>query len=351
MLKKLNLKQRFLLIFLGIGLIPVVLTAMIALQQFNATSTKVANEKLEALRSVRKGQIKDYFNIIAEQVRTFSDDRMIIDAMKEFTAAGEQMLSSDNKVNFDEKKFAARYTYQMENTTNASNTDKKNWMNLDPLAKSLQQLYVSGNPKEIGAKEALEDAGDGSDYSKVHKKYHPHIRHYLQSFGFYDIFLVEPKTGRVIYSVFKEVDYATSLKNGPYADSNFAKAFQKAAVATDRDEVFLVDFENYAPSYGAPASFIASPIFETDGTKVGVLVFQMPVDEINRIMGGREGLGETGETYLIGHDHKMRSSSPLAAEGVSTLGNQIESDVIEHAFDGGAGLIQSDNYLGYEALS
>ena len=57
--------------------------------------------------------------------------------------------------------------------------------------------------------------------------------------------------------------------------------------------------------------FIASPIY--DGyRKVGVLIFQMPLAAITEIMGERAGLGNTGETYMVGPDMLMRSDSYLA---------------------------------------
>ena len=89
----------------------------------------------------------------------------------------------------------------------------------------------------------------------------PRIRSYLEKFGFYDIFLIDNETGHIVYSVFKEVDFATSLLTGPYKETNFARAFKAASQANDKDFVKLVDFEPYYPSYNAPASFIASPIF------------------------------------------------------------------------------------------
>ena len=67
-----------------------------------------------------------------------------------------------------------------------------------------------------------------------------------------------------------------------------------------------MDFKRYTPSYEAPASFIASPIFDGD-KKVGVAIFQMPIDRINGVMGFRSGMGETGESYLVGPDNLVRS--------------------------------------------
>jgi methyl-accepting chemotaxis protein len=50
--------------------------------------------------------------------------------------------------------------------------------------------------------------------------------------------------------------------------------------------------------------------------KVGILIFQFPIDRLNTIMKERDGLGDTGETYLVGEDLLMRSDSFLARKTI-----------------------------------
>ena len=94
--------------------------------------------------------------------------------------------------------------------------------------KKLQYNYISNNPNPLGEKDALASADDGTQYSQWHKKYHPSIQKFLKEFNYYDIFLVDNETGHIVYSVFKELDFATSLKDGPYANTNFARSFVAA---------------------------------------------------------------------------------------------------------------------------
>ena len=94
---------------------------------------------------------------------------------------------------------------------------------------------------------------------------------------------------------------------------------REANKSTNADFVKLVDFEPYSPSYDSAASFIASPIFDDQRRKVGILIFQMPIDRINMVMTNNQkwkvcGLGESGETYIIGSDYKMRSQSRFLIE-------------------------------------
>ncbi|MAI30496.1 MAG: methyl-accepting chemotaxis protein [Rhodopirellula sp.] len=220
----------------------------------------------------------------------------------------------------------------------------------------LQYQYIQQNPNALGSKELLDDAGDGSDYSLSHSLYHPIIRSYLQKFGYYDIFLVDISSGDIVYSVFKEVDYATSLRDGPYAGTNLARAFREAAKSNWKDSVIFVDYESYPPSYEAPASFIASPIFEGN-KKVGVAIFQMPIGRINEILSERTGLGETGETYAVGSDHLFRNDSRYLEQlnVDSTIINpsiKASTDAVISALDNNeAGCAVIRNYRGKEVLS
>ena len=152
--------------------------------------------------------------------------------------------------------------------------------------------------------------------------------------------------------MFKELDFTTSLSQGPYAGTNFGKAFQLAANATSKDDVFLVDYEDYIPSYEAPASFISSPIYDGN-TKVGVAIFQMPLDKIAAIMGERTGLGETGETYAVGKDLLMRNNSRFAEEDGKdvTFEQAVDTTATQKAFEGEAGQGIIDDYRGEPVYS
>ncbi|MGD8779797.1 MAG: HAMP domain-containing protein [Ignavibacteria bacterium] len=284
-----------------------------------------AFKKLEAISNTKKSQVETYFNFIKNQVVTFSEDKMIITAMKDFRTAfhnienelgtTDEQLSGYNRVikNYYENEFLTR----LNKNTNVNNSLSE-YFPEENKTKILQYLYFANNPNPTGEKDNLDNAFDGSTYSSFHSEYHPVIRDYLKRFGYYDIFLIDHETGHIVYTVFKEVDYATSLKTGPYKNTNFARAFNEVATATEKDFVYLEDFEKYDPSYSAPASFIASPIFDGD-EKVGVLAFQMPVDEINSIMTNNNqwanvGFGQSGECYLIGSDFKLRSNSRFLVE-------------------------------------
>ena len=123
--------------------------------------------------------------------------------------------------------------------------------------------------------------------------------------------MVEPKTGRILYTVDKDADFATSLQAGPYRRSNLAAAAARCAAAPDPSATCLEDFADYLPSDGSPEAFMAAPVID-HGVVIGVLVARLAIEEIDDIVtGGRrwrhEGFGATGEAYLVGPDFLVRS--------------------------------------------
>ena len=192
----------------------------------------------------------------------------------------------------------------------------------------LQYHYIADNPNPVGKKDALDQANDGSAYSQVHSRLHPTFRNIIQNFGYYDMFLINPQ-GTIVYTVYKETDFTSNLTTGPYNESNLARLVASVRGSREQGYAQIVDFEAYGPSYGAPAAFIAAPIF--DGSEfLGVLAVQVPVDEVNNVMTGNrnwqsDGLGESGETYLVGEDYLMRSVSRFLVETPEEYLETLES--------------------------
>lgn len=194
--------------------------------------------------------------------------------------------------------------------------------------KTLQTAYISSNPNKLGEKEKLDFAPEKNAYNEAHKKYHPKIRDFLYARGYYDIFLFNTD-GDLVYTVFKELDYATNLAVGEYKESGLGTVFQNAMKLAAGEQTFD-DFKPYAPSHGAAASFIAEPIFSNEGKRLGVIAFQMPVENIDNIMKSHGRLGETGETFIVGDDGLMRSDSELN-EDFRILETTISAPILKEA--------------------
>ncbi|NVK34121.1 MAG: HAMP domain-containing protein [Rhodobacteraceae bacterium] len=234
-------------------------------------------------------------------------------------------------------------------TAQAIKDFKQAWNELDgdPTA-LLKDAYIENNPNALGEKHFLDKADTNTTYDAFHAKYHPWFRELLESNGYYDIFLFDDM-GNLIYTVFKEQDYATnfSTKGGEWSETDLGNAF-RAGWNGDYGEDHFFDFQPYGPSYDAPASFISTGIYD-NGEKVGVLAFQMPVDVINTLMSQNAGLGETGESIIVGADYLLRNDSRFSQDN-DILKASLKNEIVDAALSGKEGTITSANYRNTEML-
>jgi methyl-accepting chemotaxis protein len=133
---------------------------------------------------------------------------------------------------------------------------------------------------------------------------------YTKKYGYYDLFLIDDK-GFAFYTAGKEPDYQTNLVDGKYKDSNLGALTRKVIASKTYG---MADFAPYAASNNEPAGFIAQPMLDKDGKVAMVVALQLSLESINQVMQQRDGMGETGETYLVGSDLLMRSDSFLDKE-------------------------------------
>ena len=314
---KLRLSTRLITLFVLLGLVPFLIIGVYAYQASHTALSSSVEQRLAFIRENKREQITEYMQTLGKLVKTIAANPTTISAMEDLSGAFAQ-VEADQKAEFATNHaekieiLRNRYLYQQKHTANAPENAIDLWWPRREAARILQYHYVAANSNPIGEKHKLIAAADGSHYSALHRRYHPTFAGLLSEFGFYDMFLIEPDSGTIVYTVFKELDFTTSLVDGPYAKTAFAKAFRAAAKSNQRDAVFMVDFERYAPSYNAAASFITAPIFDGDRL-VGVLAIQVPLDKIDAIMTNSgqwsaNGLGRTGESFLIGPDYLMRSN-------------------------------------------
>lgn len=261
------------------------------------------SEKLDALLADRAEALKDYLESIEQDMHSVSANPFTMQALDEFKSAWGFLKGDASSI--------------------------------------LQRAYIEANPHPTGEKENLDFAEGDDYYHSVHEKFHPWFRTFLRQRDYYDIFLFD-LDGNLVYTVFKELDYATNLETGQWKNSDLGNAFRAARDSNTPGSLHFFDFEAYAPSHGAPASFISTPLFE-DGEKIGVLTFQMPIARINSVMGNTSGLGETGETVIIGQDYLMRSDSRFDEES-TILKAKVENTAVKAALTGTGSSVETNDY-------
>jgi class 3 adenylate cyclase len=326
----LSIKSKLIAILLGVSSFSILVTAYLGYQSGQANLTSRVFSQLTSLRASKAYQIESYFKTIHHHTETLSEDPSIIAAMQEFSGAYRQLATVNVPPALDQKLTAY---YQTEFLPRLAKVEEGSpvlgsYLLQANASRYLQYQYIANNPHPVGKKHQLDSAQDSSVYSRIHARYHPIFRKIIEKFGYYDMFLIDPQ-GTIVYTVFKETDFTSNLNLGPYKTSNLARLHSQVQQVKEKDYAQIIDFESYSPSYGAPAAFIAAPIFNK-AELVGVLAFQMPVNEINNVMTGNrkwesDGLGKTGEVYLVGRDYLMRSVSRFLEQDPKAYLNALQT--------------------------
>ena len=363
-------------LILGTLLATIILATSITFVAEHKASSALQNgdmQKLEAITESKRGEITNYLDYIGGLLTSLAQQRGTEDAFMALSSSWYQ-IASESKLNLGtvtsdlKSNFASEYisavNYDVPNCASKRSIDA--YIPKSPNAKIAQYMFIVDNSQKLGEKNGMRYNPKYSaiTYMQVHKRYHSSFNRFLESFGLYDIFMVDMK-GNVIYTDFKEKDFSTNLKNGAYSNTGIARAYKKA-LNLGKGKIAFDDFKPYEPSYNAAAAFIATPIF-VDGVRKGVMIFQMPVDAINKIMRFDEhykeaGLGESGESYLVGSDYKMRSNSRFTKDikdrvvqalgttiGVWSVKTASTKAVIAQGKKRGDGII--DDYRGVSVLS
>ncbi len=316
-----SIRYRLTIYFLLVGLIPVgVFQGLEYWQQSKALEAK-AFEHLTSVREIKKRAVITYFERVNRDILFLASSAYVGQAMQAFNQAffGITPQETTPEQYTDLEKYYQDYFLQKLSTRQQQSVDINALIPTDSRTVLLQHQYVHANahPRRPHS------------YQTTHEQYHHFFSEFLQRYAYYDLFLVNDSTGHIVYSVFKETDFGTSLLDGPHAHSNIGRLFRELRKEGAAAVTRLSDFENYLPSYLYPASFIATPIM--DGPKrIGTLILQMPITEVENIMtGGRnwenEGFGKSGESYLVGTDFRMRNDSRFIIEDQQRFFAQIEA--------------------------
>ena len=367
-----SIKNKVIIMILMLLLLLASIVTVIAVNQSSKAMIEANMEKLSTVEAAKHGEIKAYFHYLDGLLTSLAAQEGTKEA---FVAFEEGFYNLNNELNLNRTKirnlveadFESNYLNDVKYDVpqSAQRQATQNFLPSDINGLIAQYIFIVDNSQKLGEKNNLTYNGKyDSSYMRAHKKYHHSFDKFLNAYNLYDIFMVDLK-GNLIYTDFKEKDFATNLKSGVYNNTGIARAYKKA-LRLDEGVLAFDDFAPYEPSYNSPASFIATPIF-IDGVKKGVMIFQMPVDTINNIMRfngmfKEAGLGESGECYLVGSDYKMRSNSRFQKDikdkvvqelgttiGVWSVKTKSTTAVVNGETSIGKGII--DDYRGVSVLS
>ncbi|MEO5668627.1 MAG: cache domain-containing protein, partial [Bdellovibrionota bacterium] len=304
-----SLKKKLIFAFVGAGLVPMALINFVSYTKAKKELQEASLSKVEALSEIKEQEIKGYFDMQENLVKGFAVNPNVREGLHrmsksfytiESEAKGEAPRVASSLESYYTGDFAKAYK---EKSDGGSVDPSSLFGQLDNPARWAQFSFISQNPSALGSKHEMVSSPIKTTYAHDHEELHPFFKSELERYGFYDIFLVTPDAGRVVYTVFKELDFGTSLTRGAYANTGLGRAFQ-AAKKLKEGKVWFEDYALYTPSYEAPASFLSAPVYE-HGELIGVFIVQIPLEHVSGVVSKRAGLGKGGESYVVGTDDGM----------------------------------------------
>lgn len=310
MLKNIEITKKVPLVMITFALVSALVTGVIAYSKTYASMEIAAREKLKSLLDSRKSSLHLHFDNVIHQVTYQARNPLVIAALNDFNHAWDKL-----EVNQSQR---------------------------------LQQFYIDNSPHAASATQRLNSITK-NHYAQLHRQYHASMLNIIETNNYYDVLLINPK-GELVYSVKKERDFATNLLTGPWRHTNLALLFKKINDHRVVSDVKVADFKPFSPSNNKPASFMGTSVFDDNANYLGAIVFQLPIEPIDKIMQVTAGMGASGETYLIGGDYLMRSNSRFF-EHSSILSTQVKTKASDAGLAGQTGFLITDDYRGVSVYS
>jgi methyl-accepting chemotaxis protein len=192
---------------------------------------------------------------------------------------------------------------------------------------------------------------DGEEYKDLHSYLGGAFKPFVEVQGYEDALVIDDY-GWILFTVQQDSDLGWNMSDKVLAGSNLAKAWKNAMAGA----VTFADFEPYKPLGGRPKAFVCAPIRSGTGEIQGVAAFRVPLSDINAIMTVRSGMGETGESFLVGPNLLMRSDSGQDAQHTveasfkDPSAGQVDNVAVRRALGGETGSLVAANRNGLESL-
>lgn len=198
--------------------------------------------------------------------------------------------------------------------------------------------------KAISNFNLLIKSGKALDYSKNAdlQLYANSFKTYMKSNGFQDIIIAGTEDGRVMYADNQYYLSKTLSTESGYLSSVWRKCLNSS-------EPVISDMEKSEIKGEQPIMFIGHGIIK-NGETIAVIIGKINTSAIDKIMFSNEGMGKTGESYLVGNDFLFRTNSRFNTEEV-VLQKSVKTPATESVFNGISGVKLIDDYRGVKVLS
>jgi signal transduction histidine kinase/HAMP domain-containing protein/ActR/RegA family two-component response regulator len=295
-----SLKGKLILSFLAFSIIPLAAVVTLAFLQFQDALRSQASNQLTTVRDLKIKQVQTYLNQIEQDIK-------LVAGLPNVKTAIQQLAISVRSQGLDQ----------------------------------VRQMGFLGRP-DLYYLEAYHP------YAVYHAKYHAFFRELVLTKDYTDIWLVTPD-GDIIYTFAKRDDFAVNLLKAPFQGTAPAQLFRNLLADSRSGRMQMTDYVVYPPAGDFPVSFIGAPILEEDEI-IGVLIYELSPDQLNNLMQEQIGFWKSGETYLVGADHLLRTNTRLGAQA-NFFEQRVDTLAVRKGLSGESGVALIEDYRGIPVLS
>ena len=377
-MSRISIQSKLLVMLLVTSILSAAVVGFIGYQSGRSSLRASVFDRLTEIRASQSRQLEAKFSDLEDSLITYTRGATTTEAIQAFTPAFDQL--NDATINPTQSQSMVDYYNNYFRTAEQAQTG--NNLDVDALlptsnAQKYLQAHYTAPFNDWDKAIRFDDARDGSAWSSANARFNDFFREIVLRFQFEDALLLDNR-GNVVYTAYKGVDLGTNILTGPYREGVLRDAYQKALASNAVDYVGVTDFGDYQPA-DEPTAWMVSPV-GPQGRVEGVLALQFPISKISRLMTADRqweaaGMGNTGETFLVGPDGLMRSDSRLFLEnpedfkrdvvnagtppdvaeesirqGGTTLVQPVATEATRMAQRGQSGTIIEDDYLGHDTL-
>lgn len=379
----LSIQSKLLIMLLAVSLISSLVVAAIGFVNGRQSLNHAAVEQLISIRSMRAAEIVEAIDD-AKQTASLNSRNLSAQTMSnELNSAFSELQQAPLPPQGQEQLaayYADTFIPELEERSGEEYGDTA-FIPDSNAGRYLQLQYSTRNGDFDADYDALltyNDAGDDSTYSRAAGQYGDYFSRLIEQAGYEDALLLNLE-GDVVFSAYKGVDLGINLNDGPFRDTALAETYRDTIATNSVNSIGITDFERWIPSLNEPTMWVVSPVGNDAGI-TGAMAFQIALDEVNDVMTGGEqweqqGLGQTGEVYLVGRDELMRSisrdlvehpdqyvdevvangTSPHIAERVVEVNGTVllqpaSTPAVKSALAGRSGTLVGADYVGGESL-
>ena len=313
----LSIQSKLLIMLLAVSLVSSVIVGAVGFINGRQSLHDAAVDQLITIRSMRAAEVTDAIEAVKKdaslQSRNLSAQTLSTTVNAGYEELEQREVSADERAQLESYYFDT-FIPALEGRAGEQYGDSA-FIPESNAGQFLQTRFTTQNLDFDADYDTLlndNDADDGSAYSAATARYGDYLGRLIEQAEYEDALLLN-LDGDIVFSAYKGVELGSNLRTGPYRDTMLAQAYADAIATNSVSTVVLTDFERWIPSLNVPTMWVVSPI-GNDSRVTGALALQVSLETINDLTTGSEGwkeqgLGDTGEVYLVGLDDFMRSDS------------------------------------------